>query len=88
MTMRTAGDILISVGPPGGLSTASVPSKAARRRAMPRRPVPRVDAGAAAAVVGHPHRQQPGRVPSSTVIRMCRAPACLMAFDRASVTAK
>src|SRR3954451_24084055 len=33
--------ITTSVGPPGGLSTASVPSNADSRRSMPRRPVPR-----------------------------------------------
>ena len=40
MTTRTAAPWSRSVGPPGGLRTASVPSKAASRRSMPRRPVP------------------------------------------------
>ena len=55
--------MVTAVGPPGGLLIARTPSKAASRRSMPRRPVPRAGCRAAVAVVGDADPQHPVGVP-------------------------
>src|SRR5215831_14382493 len=78
--------MVTTVGPPGGLVTSSLPSKALSRRSIPRSPLP---APASA----------PPRPSSSTVMRSnspsCRrytrarcAPLCLITLVSASATAK
>ena len=85
---RTHGTSRVTiVGPPSGLDTAIVPSKAASRRITPRMPVPGVGVGAAAAVVADHDPEQPcRRAPSST--QACWWPACLAELARHSATAK
>ncbi len=75
-----------TVGPPGGLLTASTPSNAARRRSMPRSPVPR-----AGSAPPHPSSVTPMRsIPAECLmsIQAWLAPACLDTLASNSLTAK
>ena len=75
------------VGPPAGLDTLSVPSKAASRRMTPSMPVPAPRIGAATAVVAD-DRAQHARRRGSSVIQPLRAPECLPTLARHSATPK
>ena len=75
------------VGPPVGLDTLIVPSKAASRRATPLIPVPATRIGTAAAVVADDDPQAVGRRGDSST-QAWAASACLPTLARHSATAK
>ena len=79
--------MVTTVGPPTGLVTAIVPSKAASRRSIPRSPLPARRVGTAGAVVADDRDQPVGRcAPAATQARL--APLCLTTLASASATAK
>ncbi len=85
---RTHGTSRVTiVGPPSGLDTDIVPSKAASRRITPRIPVPGVDVGAAPAVVADHDPEQARRSWASST-QAWWWPACLAELARHSATAK
>ena len=80
--------MVTTVGPPGGLDSAMVPSKAASRRSMPRRPVPAAaSAPPRAVVVDHDRAAALPSCRSRHPARAWRA-ACLTTLVSASATAK
>src|SRR5690606_38305180 len=77
--------IVTTVGPPSGLTTVIVPSKAASRRATPRSPLPPGSAPPRPSSPTARVSRSPARVPV-TQARVARA--CLTTLVRHSVTAK
>src|SRR5262249_25247211 len=78
--------MVATVGPPGGLLRASMPSKADSRRSMPRRPVPRP--GSAPPRPSSPTSIRSSPCPCRISTHTWCAPACLDTLASSWLTAK